>query len=284
MRENLHVCLCFSPVGGKFARRAMQFPGLINGCTIDWFMPWPEDALVAVSSRFIGDFEMFCSDDTKRHLQGMMAHVHVFVTSACREYFEKFRRNVYVTPKSYLSFINGYKDLYSRKLDYVRGLASSINVGLQKMLEAKKDVNIMKKSLEGKNKELEAASKEAEVLLKNISLNTAVAEKEKNKVAVIVASVTKKADEISAVKADAERDLAAAKPALDAAVTALGSIKPGDIQALKALKNPPDVIKRIFDAVLMLRYLPVEQVKWQVGFVRPWFHLFLMIDLLRNSF
>ena len=92
MRENLHVILCFSPVGGKFARRAMQFPGLINGCTIDWFMPWPEDALVAVSSKFISDFDMRCSDETKRHLQGMMAHVHVFVTSACREYYERVSR------------------------------------------------------------------------------------------------------------------------------------------------------------------------------------------------
>lgn len=241
----------------------MQFPGLINGCTIDWFMPWPEDALVAVSSKFIGDFEMRCTDETRRHLQGMMAHVHVFVTAACREYFEKFRRNVYVTPKSYLSFISSYKDLYRRKLEYVQGLASSINVGLAKMFEAKKDVNVMKKQLEVKNKELEVASKEAEVLLKNISINTALAEKEKNKVAVIVDGVTKKANEIAAVKSDAERDLEAAKPALEAAVSALNSIKEKDIQGLKALKNPPDVIKRIFDCVLMLRYKDVDKVTWQ---------------------
>jgi hypothetical protein len=47
VRDNLHVMLCFSPVGDKFARRAMQFPGLINGCTIDWFLPWPEEALTS---------------------------------------------------------------------------------------------------------------------------------------------------------------------------------------------------------------------------------------------
>jgi hypothetical protein len=47
VRDNLHVCLCFSPVGAKFSRRAMQFPGLINGCTIDWFLPWPEEALTS---------------------------------------------------------------------------------------------------------------------------------------------------------------------------------------------------------------------------------------------
>lgn len=27
VRDRLHVCLCFSPVGPQFARRAQQFPG-----------------------------------------------------------------------------------------------------------------------------------------------------------------------------------------------------------------------------------------------------------------
>ena len=59
--------------------------------------------------------------------------------------------------------------------------------------------------------------------------------------------------EIAAVKDDAEKDLAAAKPALDAALSALNSITSKDIVALKALKNPPDIVKRIFDCVLLLR-------------------------------
>lgn len=60
VRDNLHLALCFSPVGAKFSRRAMQFPGLINGCTIDWFLPWPEEALTSVSGKFISNFSMAC--------------------------------------------------------------------------------------------------------------------------------------------------------------------------------------------------------------------------------
>jgi hypothetical protein len=72
--------LCFSPVGDKFSKRARDFPGLINGCTIDWFLPWPQDALVAVSTKFIGDFEMACDESVKRKLQAHMGGVHVAVT------------------------------------------------------------------------------------------------------------------------------------------------------------------------------------------------------------
>ncbi len=72
-------------------------------------------------------------------------------------------------------------------------------------------------------------------------------------------AVSKKAAEIGAVKEDAEKDLAAAKPALDEALAALNSIKPADITSLKALKNPPDVVKRIFDCVLLLKFWPVSE-------------------------
>ncbi len=105
VRDNLHVVLCFSPVGAKFARRAQQFPGLINGCTIDWFLPWPEEALTSVSGKFIDEFTMACPKEVKNQLKLLMGHTHVFVTAACKEYFEKYRRYVYVTPKSYLSFL-----------------------------------------------------------------------------------------------------------------------------------------------------------------------------------
>ena len=50
VRANLHLSLCFSPVGVKFRNRAQAFPGLINGCTIDWFLPWPEQALSDVAT------------------------------------------------------------------------------------------------------------------------------------------------------------------------------------------------------------------------------------------
>ena len=63
---------------------AVQFPGLINGCTIDWYLPWPEEALTAVSSQFLDAFPIECTQEVKKSLQHMMANVHVQVTAACQ--------------------------------------------------------------------------------------------------------------------------------------------------------------------------------------------------------
>ena len=58
VRDNLHIILCMSPVGEAFRSRCRQFPSLINCCTIDWFMEWPEEALTSVSNRFLSKVDL----------------------------------------------------------------------------------------------------------------------------------------------------------------------------------------------------------------------------------
>lgn len=55
VRDCLHMVLAFSPVGTKFRERARKFPSLFSSCTIDWFLPWPEEALVSVSHKFLNN-------------------------------------------------------------------------------------------------------------------------------------------------------------------------------------------------------------------------------------
>mmetsp|Transcript_17277 Transcript_17277/g.12264 ORF Transcript_17277/g.12264 Transcript_17277/m.12264 type:complete len:155 (+) Transcript_17277:4922-5386(+) len=50
-RENLHIVLAFSPVGNEFRARCLQFPSIINCCTMDWYNAWPERALYSVAHR-----------------------------------------------------------------------------------------------------------------------------------------------------------------------------------------------------------------------------------------
>ena len=55
VRRNLHIVLCFSPVGDKFRIRARQFPGLVNCTMFDCFHGWPNEALVNVATRFLAE-------------------------------------------------------------------------------------------------------------------------------------------------------------------------------------------------------------------------------------
>jgi dynein heavy chain len=53
VRERLHVVLAMSPIGDALRVRCRKFPALVNCCTINWFFPWPEEALINVASAIL---------------------------------------------------------------------------------------------------------------------------------------------------------------------------------------------------------------------------------------
>jgi serine/threonine protein kinase len=90
---------------------------------MDWFMAWPRDALIAVAQHFLGDFEIACSADVKKNVIETMGVVQDGVTTTCADYFTRYRRQTYVTPTSYLSFLNSYRKLYDDKKTFVAEVA-----------------------------------------------------------------------------------------------------------------------------------------------------------------
>ena len=76
-------------VGNKFRGRSLKFPGLISGCTMDWFSKWPREALVAVSQSFLGAFSMEATPEVKTNLIELMGSVHDGVALICIEYFDR---------------------------------------------------------------------------------------------------------------------------------------------------------------------------------------------------
>lgn len=127
-----------------------------------------------------------------------LVQIHILHEVVCCSSF-RFRRRTHVTPKSYLSFVNGYKTLYTEKYNYINTLAERMNVGkkvsaarlwyamkmicmdnfarstqgrdfkrcysfpgLNKLVEASKSVAQLSKVLEVKEKELAIASVKAD--------------------------------------------------------------------------------------------------------------------------
>lgn len=146
-KGNLHIALLFSPIGEKFRNRALRFPGLISGCTMDWFQKWPEDALLAVSKHFLQDFPIVCKPAVKQAVIEMMGFVQEHVGELCTLYYDKFRRQTYITPKTLLSNLQSYKLIYKEKYDNIQMLSKRMQTGLHKLVEAAAAVGILKEEL-----------------------------------------------------------------------------------------------------------------------------------------
>uniref|UniRef100_A0A8C2VG97 Dynein axonemal heavy chain 8 n=1 Tax=Chinchilla lanigera TaxID=34839 RepID=A0A8C2VG97_CHILA len=259
-RKNLHVVLCFSPVGEKFRARSLKFPGLISGCTMDWFSRWPKEALVAVASYFLSEYNIVCSSEIKRQVVETMGLFHDMVSESCENYFQRYRRRAHVTPKSYLSFINGYKNIYTEKVKYINEQAERMNIGLDKLMEASESVAKLSQDLAVKEKELAVASVKADEVLAEVTISAQASAKVKNEVQEVKDKAQKIVDEIDSEKVKAESKLEAAKPALEEAEAALNTIKPNDIATVRKLAKPPHLIMRIMDCVLLLFQKKIDSV------------------------
>lgn len=76
-------------MGEKFRQRSLKFPGLISGCTIDWFQRWPKDALIAVADYFLSEFKIVASDKIRQEIIYTMGSTHDGVAQGCAEYFQR---------------------------------------------------------------------------------------------------------------------------------------------------------------------------------------------------
>ncbi len=112
-RDQLHIVLAMSPIGESFRNRLRKFPSLVNCCTIDWFQPWPEDALEAVATRAFEEIDLSPED-----LKGCIEACKYFHTSTQKlsiRYKTQLDRHNYVTPTSYLELISTFKTLLDKQ-------------------------------------------------------------------------------------------------------------------------------------------------------------------------
>lgn len=93
------------------------------------------------------------------------------------------RRYVYVTPKSYLAFIDQYKQVYKNKYDGLNDEESNIRKGLERLREAAEGVEELKVDLKKEEIKLKEASDVTDKLLKELEVENKKAKAKADEVA-----------------------------------------------------------------------------------------------------
>lgn len=105
-KTNLHVVLAMSPIGEDFKRRLRMFPSLVNCCTIDWFLPWPKEALQSVAEHFLNNVEL--EENERTGIISICVDMQERVSDLTLRYYHELKRYYYVTPTSYLVLIKTF--------------------------------------------------------------------------------------------------------------------------------------------------------------------------------
>ena len=251
VRKMLKVVLCFSPVGSTLRVRARKFPAVVNNTQIDWFLEWPEQALVSVSKRFLDDVELL-NPEQRESISQFMAFVHRSVNEMSQIYLQNDKKHNYTTPKSFLEQITLYRNLLSRKHADLIASRARLENGLQKLRSASSQVDELKEKLAVQEVILNEKNEAGEKLIARIAVETdkvskekEAADEEERKVAVINEVVGQK-------QKDCSEDLARAEPALEAAKKALDTLNKNNLTELKSFGSPPAAVVNVTASVMCL--------------------------------
>ncbi|KAA0191400.1 hypothetical protein HAZT_HAZT007382 [Hyalella azteca] len=265
VREQLHVVIAMSPCGDTFRNRLRRFPALLSCCTIDWFQPWPEDALQAVAVRLLKEVEL--PDDTRDGCVALCQLFHTSTQTLSQRYFEELGRYNYVTPTSYLQLLHTYMVILQKKREEVKCQESRYTTGLERLEEAASSVGAMQQELINlqpilltKTREVEEKmamvekrrGEVAEVVLKLCIIDHLTVIKVERVVRQDEEVANQAAGEANNIRLECEAELNLALPLLEDATAALNTIKQDDIVFIKAMKNPPSGVKLVMEAICVL--------------------------------
>ena len=183
IRKNLHVVLAFSPVGDAFRTRAKKFPAIVNCTVIDWFQPWPYNALFSVGKRFMADVELG-TQGIRDAVEAFLPFSFTKVNLMAKKFLQVERRYVYTTPKSFLELLKLYGQLLGAKRDDADKSINRLSDGLQKLRETADAVATIASELAVMLEEADQKKTVAEGIAEVVSKEKAIVEIETAKAQV----------------------------------------------------------------------------------------------------
>jgi dynein heavy chain len=197
VKKNLHMSLCFSPVGESLRGRARKFPALINCTVIDWFHPWPEDALLSVAMKFLAETEM-ASDEIRAGIEKFMPFSFKCVENYSAKILDQERRFVYTTPKSFLELIKLFKSMLGKKEGELSDSKDRYELGVIKLTETAEIVGKLEEELKIFSVEVEAKKIEADAQADIVGKEKAIVDVENSAAEVEATACDKIATDVAA--------------------------------------------------------------------------------------
>lgn len=257
-RRNLHIILCFSPIGDSLRTHLRLFPTIAHCCSINWFDPWPEEALETIASHFVSSTEW--PEDAEDQI---LASARFFYRSAqemnarvCRE----TSLSNHITSASYLEFVRCFVQLYVSQQNELMTAKSRYVNGLDTLQKAAETVESMQAELNELQPKLRAMAENCDRMSVEIETKTIEASVAGEQVKRDELIANEQADAAEEMEDECSKDLAQAVPVLEDALQALNTLKPADITLVKSMKNPPSAVKLVMAAVCVMKAVPPDRI------------------------
>ena len=249
VKECLHVTLSLDCSREDFGFVCESNPAFIKECRMLWAERWSQDSMgllpqLLLESHLPGDV----LEDTM--LMDVMGSIHADAVG-----------ELGAAPHDFTQFIVAYADLYLGKKQESGKEGQRFRRGLDKLHEAAALVDELKVKASQQREVLATKQAEADQALQDIQRAMEQASQQKTEVEHLKRQLAEEETKLSQRKKAIEVELSSIEPVLAAAQKAVGQIKPEALTEIRSLRAPPDAVRDILQAVLML--MGIYDTSWK---------------------
>jgi dynein heavy chain len=255
-RLNAHLIFCVSPEGSAFRTRVRRFPSLVSCGNVDYFDQWPIEGLRGVAHHKLSKLTVGVSA-----VDGLVDTLTMAHDAAVTESSAKHSVRAQVTPAKFFDALKAFDAVLAQQVNRLQETKGRYRHGVDVIDQTEESISAMQLALEVNAPKLALATQETEQILNTIDRDTALADAEREKVAVEEALANRIADEANKVKLECESSLSEVLPALEAAMDAVSSIDKRQLVEIRSIQAPTDKVKKVVEAVCVLLEIPPKEIR-----------------------
>ena len=251
VKQNLHVTLCFSPIADTFRTRARQFPGVVNCTVIDWFQPWPKEALRSVAEQFLKEVDLG-GESIRKIVIDYMPYSFETVNRAAVKCYEIEKRHVHSTPKSFLELLNLFINMLTKKRESLEKDQTTYEFGLNKLEETEKIVADLQKKIEVIQVEVDRNKKTADEVAERVGREKAKVEEQSENAKREEDECTRIKQVVEETREFCELEVQKLQPMVNDAKQQLKGLNVQDFTFMKSLPTPPQNVDEVFFCIMYM--------------------------------
>ncbi|XP_068243599.1 uncharacterized protein [Palaemon carinicauda] len=254
----VHVVITTSPCT-SLTQILSQYPAFTTRLTMDYYKPWPQEALVKVGEHYLNEVPL------RRSVKDSVITAATTIHQKARKVNEEIINSGIwcpsVTPASYLQLLEEFRGLFTTRQANTSNLKKKYLSGLDKLSFAASQISVMQDLLASLGPQIDEAARDVSRMMALIEEESLEVEDRRKLVQVEEEEAGVHAANAQALKEECQAELNQALPALYEAIEALNTLKPADITVVKSMKNPPNAIKLVMAAVCVMLEVKPEKVK-----------------------
>ena len=257
VRKNLHIILVMDCSSPEFVIRCESNPALYKECAILWNHDLSSDTYITLPKSIMNATKENETAESKKIQRQITVNDKLSLS------FYEMHKTIdssSATPAKFINFVSSYENVYEGKKDKILERKDKLSKGVSKLKEAREIVAKLKKEAAVQEKILAEKQGEANQALQMITDTMKNANTQKSEMQDLKSNTQKEEKSIAERKKLIDEELKEIEPLIEEAKKAVGNIKSETLTEVRSLRIPPEVIRDILEATLLL--MGIEDTSW----------------------